>query len=51
MKDIKIVDDLDYRETDVSLEYLINKEVEDNIDIEDTMDYSQVFNEENKNGI
>lgn len=50
MKDIKMVDDLDYRETDVSLEYLINDEVEDNIDLEDTKDYSQIFNEEDKNG-
>lgn len=51
MKDIKMVDDLDYRETDVSLEYLINDEVEDNIDLEDTKDYSQIFNEEDKNGV
>lgn len=51
MKDIKIVDDLDYEETDVSLEYLINKDVDDNVNLEDTIDYSQILTEKDKNGI
>lgn len=50
MKDIKIIDDLDYKETDVSLEYLINADIKDNTDLEDTKDYSQIFNEGNDNG-
>lgn len=50
MKDIKIIDDLDYRETDVSLEYLNEEETEKIMDLDDTVDCSKLFSEENKNG-
>ena len=50
MKDIKIIDDLDYRETDVSLEYLNEEETEEIMDLDDTVDCSNLFSEENKNG-
>ena len=49
MKDIKIIDDLDYRETDVSLEYLKDEKIDDNIDLEDTVDYTKIFGKENDN--
>ncbi|MGN1358754.1 MAG: hypothetical protein ACI4WU_05260 [Bacilli bacterium] len=50
MKDIKIIDDLDYRETDVSLEYLNEEEIEEMMDLDDTIDCSKLFSEVNKNG-
>ena len=49
MKDIKIVDDLDYRETDVSLEYLKDEKIENNVNLEDTVDYTKIFSKENDN--